>query len=237
MCTLLLAWQVFDAPVVAAATRDEAHDRPAAPPERRGPVVAPRDERAGGTWIGANDHGVFAALTNRWAGVDGDRSRGLLVDDALGAASAEDAGRTVERSVEEASHGGFNLVVADDEAALAYEYDGTLSVSTLAPGVHVVVNVGVDGGFVVPENRREAAQRQADGARRALAALRPEPGETAAAWRSRARAVLADHDYGFCVHGDGFGTRSASLLTVGEGVDYRYADGPPCEAPFHPVNI
>ncbi|MDR9382369.1 MAG: NRDE family protein, partial [Natronomonas sp.] len=54
MCTLIVAWRVFDdAPVCVAANRDEATDRPSSPPRvREGdrPVLAPRDERAGGTW-------------------------------------------------------------------------------------------------------------------------------------------------------------------------------------------
>ncbi|PSP47352.1 hypothetical protein BRC60_08635 [Halobacteriales archaeon QH_1_68_42] len=56
MCTLVFAWQVFpDAPVVAAANRDELLDRPSEPPsviEEEPGVVAPRDAEAGGTWIG-----------------------------------------------------------------------------------------------------------------------------------------------------------------------------------------
>ena len=50
MCTLVLAWQVFaDYPVVVAANRDEALDRPSEPPTRIGEepgVVAPRDADA-----------------------------------------------------------------------------------------------------------------------------------------------------------------------------------------------
>jgi uncharacterized protein with NRDE domain len=72
VCTLVFAWQVFtDAPVVAAANRDELLDRPSASPDvidESPRVLAPRDEEAGGTWIGYNEHGVFVAITNRWTG-------------------------------------------------------------------------------------------------------------------------------------------------------------------------
>ncbi|ELK45622.1 hypothetical protein D320_21146, partial [Haloferax sp. BAB-2207] len=77
MCTLILAWQVFeDAPVVVAANRDEQLGRPAEPPRRwengDGPaIVAPRDAEAGGTWVGYNDAGVFVGITNRWVEVAG----------------------------------------------------------------------------------------------------------------------------------------------------------------------
>lgn len=242
MCTLVLAWQVFsDAPVVAAANRDELLDRPSSPPavlddELR--VVAPLDERAGGTWIGYNERGVFAAITNRW--VDGDlpaeRSRGLLVRDVLARETAESAARHVEREVEATGYQGFNLVVADEYAAIYLEWDGRLRVRTLDPGVHVVVNVGADGAYAIPDHRQEVARRQAENAQRASTTLRPEPGELTAAWLERATAVLRDHDYGLCVHEDGFGTRSSSLVTIGQtGASFRHAPGPPCETDYQTV--
>ncbi|WP_135819667.1 NRDE family protein [Halostella litorea] len=242
MCTLTLAWRVFeDAPVVAAANRDELVDRPSEPPEvvEDDPrVVAPRDAEAGGTWIGYNEHGLLVAVTNRWTDADlaGDRSRGLLVRDALRHGSAESAARFVERETDAREFDGFNLVLADADAALLFEWDGTLRFSRLEPGVHVVVNVGADGRFDVPEARPDAGRDQADNARGVRTALTPEPGETAEGWLDRAADVLGDHEYGVCVHGDGFGTRSSSLILLGEdGARYRFADGPPCETAFREV--
>jgi uncharacterized protein with NRDE domain len=242
VCTLILAWQVFEGtPVVAAANRDEWFERPSLPPavlegERR--IVAPRDEEAGGTWIGYNDAGVFVAITNRWVDTDlaGERSRGQLVRDCLRQESAEGAARHVERAVEADEYDGFNLVVADANAAVLLEWDGHLRVQTLDPGVHVVVNVGADGAFVVPEVRPERAREQAEGAEAARHRLQPEPGESHEAWLDRAVDVLGDHEYGLCVHGDGFGTRSSSLVTVGEGgAAFRHSEGPACEAAFETV--
>ena len=242
MCTLTLAWRVFvDAPVVVAANRDEGLDRPSEPPgvvEEDPRVVAPRDAEAGGTWIGYNEHGLVVGVTNRWTDADlaGERSRGLLVRDALRESDAESATRLVERAVGDAEYAGFNLVVADANAALLLEWDGRLRVTQLDPGVHVVVNVGADGRFSIPSHRPDAAERQAENARKVREALAPEPGETAVAWRDRAGAILGDHQYGVCVHGDGYGTRSSSLVTLGtEGASYEFADGPPCETPYRRV--
>jgi len=243
VCTLTFAWQVFpDAPLVVAANRDELLDRPSESPavregERR--FLAPRDTEAGGTWIGVNDAGVFVGITNRWVDADlaRERSRGLLVRDALGCASAEAAGRLIERAVDGTEYGGFNLVVADAAAALLYEYDGSLSVRGFEPGVHVVVNVGADGRYEIPAGRADPAERQTAAVRALHDRLAVEPGESPTAWRDRAAAALADHDVGVCVHGDGFGTRSSSLLIVErDGVDYRFADGPPCETAFERVD-
>jgi uncharacterized protein with NRDE domain len=282
VCTLVFAWQVFtDAPVVAAANRDELFDRPSASPDvidESPRVLAPRDEEAGGTWIGYNEHGVSVAITNRWTGrearpegaprnrergaerpasrevdrsdtrqegASGDgetansrRSRGLLVRDALRQSSAEDATRLVERELDERAYDGFNLVLADENAALLVEWDGeTRGVRNFDPGVHVVVNVGADGDYAIPESRAEAGEAQAQNAGKVATALRPEPGETSTKWLDRAADVVSDHEYGVCVHRDRFGTRSSSLIEIGhEASRYRYADGPPCETDYRDVD-
>jgi len=52
-----------------------------------------------------------------------------FVRDALRSETAEDAARYVERAVREDAYDGFNLVVADESAALYFEWDGQLAVS------------------------------------------------------------------------------------------------------------
>ena len=242
VCTLVLAWQVFpDAPVVAAANRDERVDRPSEPPARRDwarAPIAPVDAEAGGTWIGYNEVGVFTAITNRWTGgnLAGERSRGLLVRDVLGEGSAEAGARLVERAVDDHEYDGFNLVIADESAAVYLEWDGGLSVRNFEPGVHVAVNVGADGRYAIGGPRADRARAQSQNADGVRTALQPEPGEESRAWLDRAAAVIADHDYGVCVHGDGYGTRSSSLIRVGPELrEYEFAPGPPCETAFESV--
>lgn len=253
MCTLVLAWRVFpDAPVAVAANRDEWLDRPSQPPAVFGEdprVLAPRDEEAGGTWIGYNEHDVFVGLTNRWTdGPDGDRSRGLLVREALAAPFAEDAVRRIERELDDRAYEPFHLVAADVNAALVVAADGRRHVVTFEPGVHVVVNVGWDGRYELPPGREAVGKRQAATADRIRADLTPDPGETHEGWLDRARAALADHDVGACVHGlpgdadhetegppDDFGTVSSSLVVLGRDRRFAFADGPPCETPFREV--
>ncbi|GAA0463160.1 NRDE family protein [Halococcus dombrowskii] len=245
MCTLVLAWQVFaDRPVAVAANRDEAVDRESNPPELLSDdpaVLAPSDAEAGGTWIGYNEHGLFVAVTNRWTDRElaGERSRGLLVRDALEHDSAEAAARHVERAVETDEYEGFNVVVADAQAAILLEWDGQLRVRNLDPGVHVVMNTGAIGDVDVPESWPERGERQAENGRQVRATLQPDPGETSQAWIDRAADVLGDHDYGVCVHHEefGFGTRSSSLISIDEDGDgeYAFADGPPCRTAFEPV--
>ncbi|SFL07373.1 Uncharacterized conserved protein, contains NRDE domain [Halogranum rubrum] len=243
MCTLTIAWQVFDeAPVVVAANRDEALDRPAEAPakiEDDPGVVAPRDVEAGGTWVGYNEHGLFVGVTNRWVtGLKSERSRGLLVRDALRRESAEAALELVEEAVKDHEYEGFNLVVADADAAYLLEWDGHLHVRQYEPGVHVVVNVGTDDSFFVPDRRPDIGRQQAANARAVREALRPEDGETGDEWVERAAGVLGDHEYGVCIHADRYGTRSSSLITLGRDTDgslrarYQFAPGPPCETEY-----
>lgn len=244
MCTLTLAYQVFpDAPIVVAANRDELLERPSDPPARRDweiPAIAPLDRTEGGTWIGYNAAGVFVAITNRWVDRDlgAERSRGLLVRDALGYESAEAAVRAVESELDTNAYDGFNLTIADESAAIHLEWDGRLRVSTLNPGIHVIMNAGYDDHFSADRLPPDTVTTQQNNARRIREYLYPEPNETTSAWLDRAATMLGDHDYGVCIHQDDYGTRSASLImfATNQPPTYQFADGPPCQTTFKPVD-
>src|SRR5262245_6623941 len=72
MCFVLTLFQVHPVyPLVVAANRDEARSRKSRTPYRwpgRPAMWAGRDEVAGGTWLGVNEAGVLAAITNRVGG-------------------------------------------------------------------------------------------------------------------------------------------------------------------------
>ena len=70
MCTVVILRQPDHPwPVIIAANRDEMASRLWRPPARHWEdqphVVAGIDEEAGGTWMGLNDDGLFAAVLNR----------------------------------------------------------------------------------------------------------------------------------------------------------------------------
>jgi uncharacterized protein with NRDE domain len=227
VCTLILAWQVFDdAPIAAAANRDEALGRPSSPPgvlDRDPTVVAPRDEEAGGTWIGYNDAGLFVGVTNRRSDIEGERSRGLLVRDALAQPSAAEASSVVRTELADRDYAGFNLVLADAEEAGVLEWDGVLRTTHFDPGIHVVVNEGLDGAASKASRIQEAAGAT--------------PEMTVESWLDHVGEVLRDHDLRACVHGEGYGTRSSSLVALdGDGGGrYWFADGKPCETDYELV--
>jgi len=68
MCLILFAYKVHPSyNLILAANRDEFYERPSAPAEfwEDAPqVLAGRDLKEGGTWIGIDRAGKFAAITN-----------------------------------------------------------------------------------------------------------------------------------------------------------------------------
>jgi Uncharacterized conserved protein len=236
MCTIIGAVDAYpELPALLAGTRDERRDRPARPPFRwpTPRIVAPRDERAGGTWMGAGPSGLLVALANRWVEVPGggERSRGQLVVDLLAAEGLTDAERTLTAAVDAAGYDGFNLLVIDAAAGAGMyaAWDGTLRTERLGPGVYVMTNAGLDGGTYAREPGRPDPQPRAAVAEALGAQLRGR--ETAAAFTERVRALLASHDPPVCLHrSDAVGTVSASVFRrSAEGVvTVEHTPGPPC---------
>ena len=238
MCTLIALHRcVPGAPLVVAANRDEYHERPAEGPALRetpaGLVAAPRDLRAGGTWLGLNRHGTFAAITNRpTACLDPTRrSRGLLVMDALAWAKASDAAEWMS-GLQSGLYNPFNLLVADAEHACVAVYEEWVRVERLEPGVHVIGNADPDDRAVPKIDRLLARVEQA---------ARGEPERLL----DELAAVCAGHDgddgplADTCIHlgseRGGYGTRSSTLLWLGEPggrSEWRFAAGAPCRTEY-----
>jgi len=237
MCTLIAFHRcVPGAPLVVAANRDEYFSRAAEGPALRetavGRVAAPRDLRAGGTWLGLNRHGTFAALTNRpTACADATRrSRGLLVIDALASTKASEAADWMA-SLPAGAYNPFNLLVADAENAFVAVYEETVRVEALEPGVHVIGNADPD------DRRSPKIDRLLTRSQHALLAG-PDRllGDLANVCRGHegSEGPLSHA----CIHlgaERGYGTRSSTLLWLGEPgtpSEWHYADGPPCRTEY-----
>ena len=226
MCTIALATRVFDAvPIALGANREERYDRPAVAPARMetDPVIyGPMDMAAGGTWIAINENGVVVAVTNREGGPPGTKSRGWLVRDTVHFTDAKSATRAATRALKSGAYTGCNLLVVDPETAIVLTWDGDLERRTLPPGIHVIVNEGINGDVAKSATLR--------------ARLETMELDSVDAWEARLLAILRDHGIGACVHGPEAGTRSSSMVSrtaTGE-VRWRYADGPPCETQYRP---
>src|SRR5579859_7068235 len=123
MCLLALFYRVVeDAPIVAAANREEAYARGGEPPrivEGACRAVAGIDPIQGGTWFGVNEHSVLIAVTNRPKSAlpREPRSRGLLARDLLGCSSAGSAAVLAARELGTDRYAGCNVLCADAQGA------------------------------------------------------------------------------------------------------------------------
>jgi len=148
MCLIVFAWRPGHAqPLIVAANRDEFYARPTLPlaqwPDAPH-VYAGRDQEAGGTWLGVNADGRFAALTNIRDPHQppARKSRGELVARFLSGSLpidqylAEVNGRSIE-------YAGFNLLVGTREEMWHYNANHT-EPARLAAGVYGLSNAGLD---------------------------------------------------------------------------------------------
>lgn len=147
MCVAAIAWQAHPRwLLVAIGNRDEYHDRPAAPLsawDDGSGILAGRDLRSGGTWMGVTAAGRFALVTNLrgYGGPAPDRaSRGALVSDLL-------TGRGAYADPASAALGDFNpfnLIVADRQQARFLSNRPDAMRMTLAHGIYGLSNGPLD---------------------------------------------------------------------------------------------
>lgn len=232
MCTLIVAHGLSTtAPIVVGANRDESLERPASPPavvergDRR--IFAPRDERAGGTWLGINDTGLFAGLTNRFGpATDPDRdSRGELVFRALEHDSARAAASALGE-LDATRYNAFHLVIADRDEVDFVVSDGRRCNAAPASSDLVVVTERSFGAADDPrkEVALDALRAARDDGRLELDDLgdilsRCEPDSLEALCID-----LGEIDYG---------TRSSTLVSLADdSVEFHHAEGPPCEVEY-----
>ena len=264
MCLLIALFQVVpSAPLIVAANRDERYDRPAVAittlREAQPRVLGGRDEVAGGTWLAVNEFGVVAGLTNVPSPRGRDttkRSRGEL---PVALAAHQDAAAAVAwicATVDPSDYNPCWLLVGDRESLFYVDLTGgrrpvarqlpagsyVLENAPLLPrsakAVHVaglmaaagvgqeaVGGAGAAGAPGVSEVRERLAAvlRHHSPGPGSTAPGSTVPGSTAPAWLSAA-----------CVHGNGYGTRSAMIVTVGATgpPQVQVADGPSCQAPL-----
>jgi uncharacterized protein with NRDE domain len=145
MCLILFALQQHaDFPLIVIANRDEYYARPTRSAhwwEDSREVFAGRDLEAGGTWMGVNRNGRFAAVTNvREPGISAPArlSRGKLTRDFL--SDDETAEDFIEHIRPEANdYAGFNLIVGDSSNLFFYS-NRQSEVIRISPGIHGVSN-------------------------------------------------------------------------------------------------
>jgi uncharacterized protein with NRDE domain len=201
MCLIAFAIDAHAAcPLLIAANRDEFFDRPTAGLHRwtlpsGTDVVAGRDLRDGGTWLGVSTGGRVAMLTNVRDGQPGSgrRSRGELPTRWL-AGDLDLHG--LQAGIAPADYGGFNLVVGDlhqghwawlgnRHPARPHEPDASqLYTQRLQPGVYGLSNATLSTPWPKTQRLTRALEASLDHA------AQPEAG--ALWWASLQQALLDD---------------------------------------------
>jgi uncharacterized protein with NRDE domain len=237
MCTLAFYFQVFSHyPIVAAANRDESLNRPSAPPLRlwNAPwIYGGQDLLAGGTWLGINEYGMIAALLNRHTGAVADpsrRSRGLLCLDALKYPSIADA-LTYVTSQSTREYNPFNLLIADHASAyVLYAEEKGFEVVSLTPGFHLLTNRNLN------DQQCPRIARSLHNFSQVSNIVSPCVSDASDIF-THLHPLLAHHTADLdprasvCIHLDGYGTCSSTLLAYSvaeERYKYTFAPGSPC---------
>ena len=182
--------------------------------------------------MGLNSLGLFVGLTNRpTAEINRDhRSRGLLVLDALAAESASAVAARMRETRQdlEGSYNPFHLRYADGSSTyLTWLDERGAQTRELEPGVQVICNRDED----------DPGSHKVSGIRASVENI--DLGAPLDTVMSGLGAVLGSHAdpqsplENACVHTSEYGTRSSSVLAVGESrSEYFYADGSPCNTKY-----
>ena len=144
MCFIIFAYKIHPScRFIAAANRDEYYERPSSPVafwEDAPQVLAGRDLKEGGTWMGITRGGNFAAITNfrdPSAVKTGAPSRGILVSNFIrGSESAASYLDKISRQAQK--YNGFNLICGDHNDLFVYSNRG--KIEKLEAGIYGLSN-------------------------------------------------------------------------------------------------
>jgi uncharacterized protein with NRDE domain len=245
VCTLALYFRQFvEYPLLVAANRDEHFDRPSAPPALLAgepKIVAGRDLRAGGTWLGVNEHGLLVGILNRR--INGEalpttvaRSRGALCMELLQLNSAQAARQRID--ADRNLYNPFTIVFADKrDAYVAYNDEKKIISQVLPPGLHVFSSAAE---FDLNSAKAKRAHERFASLMNPLSEKSKEPKQ----WLAALQNILSDHALGdrsenpgdaICVHRDISGTVSSSVIVLAQArrqFETYHCLGAPCRNSF-----
>ena len=198
---------------------------------------APRDLEKGSTWLGVNEHGLFAGLTNRYA-LHGypdsnlSASRGELPHLALRHTTLQDAARAIEAAVKERAYPGFHLILATYESALCLVWDGDCCKTQ--PVAKTSTFIVTERSFGETPPGRESLIREKVSTLNDHASLEDLSGVLATHQDNSIDAV--------CVHLDGinYGTRSAVCINLMPSFDQSQlweTNVPPCRPKWTELSL
>lgn len=247
MCTLAVFTRALpDLPLVVAANRDEFYVRPTEGPRvlaQQPLVVGGRDVVAGGSWLATGQTGLVVGILNRRTGEPPDparASRGALCV-ALARLDSVEAAVDLLSGLRVDEHNPFNVLVADrSRAIVAQNRTGGMALHELPAGTHLLTNLDLNDATC--ERISRSSQRFQNLAA-AHVASKDRSGLV-----SGLHAVLGDHLTAvddraptdqLCIHTDGFGTRSSSILLTDQSgrIDYLHASAAPCRGAYRRIPL
>jgi uncharacterized protein with NRDE domain len=236
MCTLIILYKlVKDYPILVAANRDEYYTRRSLPPGilSKAPWIwGGKDREAGGTWLGFNEKGLLVGITNRSIPVPLDRSRrsrGLLCLDALSFSTASEVRKFLEQEGPD-RYNPFNLFYADFSEAYISYYENGIRTVALEAGRYVLTNQGDANDLSLQRTRIIFDHLQKLSywdVSKVIDSLKKLCGKHSSPGEPGSKAI--------CVHGNGYGTVSSSIIGLGDGKNpnfYFHAEGKPCLVPY-----
>ncbi|MDR3108919.1 MAG: NRDE family protein [Planctomycetaceae bacterium] len=225
-----------DSPILVVANREEQLSRPSQGPRiqsGRPRVVCGIDKKAGGTWGGVNQHGLFVTVLNCSKRIQpyDPRSRGLLCRELLACRTAEEALDKAVRELATGCYEGANFLCVDRTSGGVVYGGDEIEVERLTPGLHVLTSNRMDD---YNDTRQEFV-------RRLLTLQRLDSSISFMAVASRAFSRCPDDGgrRGIIISEPDYGTVSSILLSLTDRTHrsvMQYADGRPDNAPFEDVS-
>ena len=149
MCLIVFSFKHHTKyPVILAGNRDEFYGREAQQAhfwDTEPSLLAGKDLRAGGTWLGVSQNGEFGAITNHRDlnnPVNGERSRGYIIPVFLtNNGLPEEKIKRIESNF--SKYSGYNLLAGNTDQ-LFYLTNVKRQTKTVSPGVHGISNAFLD---------------------------------------------------------------------------------------------
>ncbi len=203
MCVIALAWKAHpEWPLVLIGNRDELHERPSASLtawDDDSGILAGRDLKAGGTWLGVQPQQRRIVVVTNIRGTLPDpvkESRGQLVLDLL-----RGDGRFANPVASDLDQfNAFNLISITGDQAAGLTNRPAPRCDTIEAGLHALANEPTDA----PCPRAE----------RLKSALREAIGQPDFAPDKAMQLLAADDDPALFLNGETYGTRASTLVAV-----------------------
>lgn len=223
---------VPDAPILVACNREESPGISiAAPSIQSGKprILASVDAKTGGSRLGVNQNGMFAAAIPRkkFAVPAVPRSRGALCRNMLRCGSARQAVDLAMEELQSDQYAGVNLVVADAESGWVIHGANDINACPLEEGLSIIGDRDIDDRS---DERVRLTHRLLT-----LQMLDSPVKFLAVASKVFARAPLPGGRFGMVIREKDFQTVNSTLISLGKkprDAIYQYASGAPDQTKY-----